>query len=33
MNSTNETINGVNYTIFKSGSIFNNGGDIDITAS
>lgn len=33
MNSTNETINGVNYTIFKSGSIFNNGGDVDITAS
>lgn len=33
MNSTNETINGVNYTIFKSGSIFNNGGSVDITAS
>ena len=33
MGSTNETINGVNYTVFKSGSIFNNGGKVNIVAA
>lgn len=33
MGSTNETINGVNYTVFKSGSIFNNGGSVNIVAA
>lgn len=33
MGSTNETINGVNYTVFKSGSIFNNGGEVNIIAT
>lgn len=33
MGSTNETINGVNYTVFKSGSIFNNGGNVNIVAA
>ena len=33
MGSINETINGVNYTIFKSGSVFNNGGSVNIVAA
>lgn len=33
MGSTNETINGVNYTVFKSGSVFNNGGSVNIVAA
>lgn len=33
MGSTNETINGINYTVFKSGSIFNNGGSVNIVAA
>ena len=33
MGSTNETINGVNYIVFKSGSIFNNGGNVNIVAA
>ena len=33
MGSTNETINGVNYTVFKSGSVFNNGGNVNIVAA
>ena len=27
------TDSGVAYTVFKSGSIFNNGGNVDITAA
>ena len=33
MGSTNETINEINYTVFKSGSIFNNGGSVNIVAA
>ena len=33
MGSTNETIDGINYTVFKSGSIFNNGGSVNIVAA
>lgn len=33
MGSTNETINGVNYTVFKSGSVFNNDGSVNIVAA
>lgn len=33
MNKTEEIINGVVYKVFKSGSVFNNGGSVDITAS
>ena len=33
MGRTNETINGINYTVFKSGSIFNNGGSVNIVAA
>ena len=33
MGSTNEAINGVNYTVFKSGSVFNNGGSVNIVAA
>ena len=33
MGSTNETISGINYTVFKSGSIFNNGGSVNIVAA
>lgn len=33
MGRTNETINGVNYTVFKSGSVFNNGGSVNIVAA
>lgn len=33
MESTEELINNVIYTVFKSGSIFNNGGSVDITAA
>ena len=33
MRWTNETINGINYTVFKSGSIFNNGGSVNIVAA
>jgi hypothetical protein len=31
MSSTEEIINNVIYTVFKSGSVFNNGGSVDIT--
>lgn len=30
---TTEAINGISYTVIKSGSVFNNGGEVDITAS
>lgn len=33
MSSTEEIINNVVYTVFKSGSVFNNGGSVDITAA
>lgn len=33
MVSTEEFIDGVAYTVFKSGSVFNNGGSVDITAA
>lgn len=33
MSSTEEMINNVIYTVFKSGSVFNNGGSVDITAA
>lgn len=33
MSSTEEIINNVIYTVFKSGSVFNNGGSVDITAA
>jgi hypothetical protein len=33
MSSTEKIINNVIYTVFKSGSVFNNGGIVDITAA
>ena len=33
MMSSNVTVNGVNYTVYQSGSMFNNGGKVDISAS
>lgn len=33
MNKTTEVIDGISYTVLKSGSIFNNGGEVNITAS
>ena len=33
MNKSTEILNGIKYTVLKSGSIFNNGGEVNITAS